>query len=88
MADGMSADRIEKQTVLKASLDRLPGSEVTTLVEFTLTEVEGGVRLDIVESGFDALPEDVRTSLFDGNSEGWSIQTELVAKYLDLVDRR
>ena len=31
-------------------------ADVTTLVEFTLTEVDDGVLLEIVESGFDALP--------------------------------
>jgi uncharacterized protein YndB with AHSA1/START domain len=60
----------------------LPDNAITTLVEFTLTEVDDGVLLEIVESGFDALPDDKRTSVFDGNSEGWTIQTRLVDTYL------
>ncbi|MGV0782816.1 SRPBCC family protein [Mycolicibacterium sp. XJ775] len=56
----------------------------TTLVEFTLTESEGGVLLRIVESGFDAIPEARRRSAFEGNSEGWAHQTEMVRKYLAL----
>jgi uncharacterized protein YndB with AHSA1/START domain len=59
-------------------------AELTTLVEFTLTEVDGGVLLEIVESGFDALPQDKRTSSFEANSEGWSIQTRLIGQYLEL----
>jgi uncharacterized protein YndB with AHSA1/START domain len=59
-------------------------AELSTLVEFTLTEVDGGVLLEIVESGFDALPQDMRTSTFEGNSEGWSIQTRLIGRYLEL----
>lgn len=56
----------------------------TTLVEFVLTETAEGVLLCITESGFDALPADRRASAFDGNSEGWAAQTELVRKYLML----
>ncbi|KUI40063.1 vanillate O-demethylase oxidoreductase VanB [Mycobacterium sp. GA-1199] len=56
--------------------------EPTTLVEFTLEEVAEGVLLRIVESGFDALPPQRRTSAFEGNEQGWATQTELVRKYL------
>jgi uncharacterized protein YndB with AHSA1/START domain len=65
-----------------------PGSdysaEPTTLVEFTLEENADGVLLRIVESGFDALPADRRAAAFEGNSEGWAAQTELVRTYLAL----
>lgn len=61
--------------------------EPTTLVEFTLDETSDGVLLRIVESGFDALPADRRTSAFEGNSEGWAAQTELVRKYLALSEK-
>ena len=56
----------------------------TTLVEFTLDDTSDGVLLRIVESGFDAIPAERRRSAFEGNSEGWSAQTELVRKYLAL----
>ncbi|OBH01878.1 vanillate O-demethylase oxidoreductase VanB [Mycobacterium sp. E136] len=56
--------------------------EPTTLVEFTLEQVAEGVLLRIVESGFDALPAHRRASAFEGNSQGWAAQTELVRKYL------
>jgi uncharacterized protein YndB with AHSA1/START domain len=63
----------------------LPGSEftdLTTLVEFTLTEQADATLLDIVESGFDALPDEHRDATFAGNSEGWALQQQLIGKYL------
>jgi uncharacterized protein YndB with AHSA1/START domain len=61
--------------------------EPTTLVEFTLTETPDGVLLVIVESGFDAIPEERRATAFDANSGGWAAQTQLVQKYLALGER-
>jgi uncharacterized protein YndB with AHSA1/START domain len=61
--------------------------EPTTLVEFTLEETADGVLLRIVESGFDALPAARRASAYEGNSEGWAAQTQLVRKYLALGER-
>jgi uncharacterized protein YndB with AHSA1/START domain len=62
-------------------------AEPTTLVEFTLTETDGGVLLRIVESGFDAIPAERRVSAYEANSEGWAIQTQLVRKYLALAEQ-
>jgi uncharacterized protein YndB with AHSA1/START domain len=42
-----------------------------TLVEFTLTPVEGGTRLDLVESGFAALPPEVAEQARKDNEGGW-----------------
>jgi uncharacterized protein YndB with AHSA1/START domain len=58
----------------------------TTLVEFTLSETDGGVLLRIVESGFDNIPADRRASAFADNSQGWAKQTQLVRKYLALSE--
>ena len=63
----------------------VPGPEfadLTTLVEFTLTEVDDGVLLEIVESGFDAVPIEHRTSAFENNSHGWATQLDLVSRYV------
>ncbi|AEV76407.1 hypothetical protein MycrhN_5945 [Mycolicibacterium rhodesiae NBB3] len=62
-------------------------SQPTTLVEFTLEDTSGGVLLRIVESGFEAIPAARRQSAFEGNSEGWSAQTELIRKYLTLSEK-
>jgi uncharacterized protein YndB with AHSA1/START domain len=61
--------------------------EPTTLVEFTLSEASDGVWLQIVESGFDAIPADRRAQAFQANSEGWAHQIELIQKYLALGER-
>ena len=61
--------------------------EPTTLVEFTLAETPDGVLLKIVESGFDAIPEERRAAAFEANSGGWAAQTQLVQKYLALGER-
>jgi uncharacterized protein YndB with AHSA1/START domain len=61
-------------------------SEPTTLVECELADVPGGTRLRIVESGFDRIPLSRRTEAYRMNSQGWAVQVQNVAKYLD--DRR
>lgn len=57
-------------------------ADLTTLVEFTLSEADGGVLLEIVESGFDALPESRRAAAFADNSGGWATQLRLIGQYL------
>ncbi len=58
--------------------------EPTTLVEFLLAPHADGTMLTITESGFDALPPARRATAFEGNEGGWTIQLQLVAKYLAL----
>jgi len=60
-----------------------PETAPRTLVEFRLASEGDGTRLEIVESGFDALPEPLRTSALRSNSEGWSIQSENVRRYAE-----
>ena len=57
-------------------------AEPTTLVEFLLEEVAGGVMLTLRESGFDAIPLARRAKAFQANDGGWSKQMELIQKYL------
>jgi uncharacterized protein YndB with AHSA1/START domain len=57
-------------------------AEPTTLVAFTLSEVEGGTLLTVVESGFDAIPVARRSTAFTGNSKGWAAQLENIRKFL------
>jgi len=57
--------------------------EPTTLVSFTLEDApDGGTRLTIVESGFDAIPESRRADAFTMNSKGWEGQAENIRKFL------
>lgn len=58
------------------------GAEPTTLVEFRLEDAPGGTRLTVVESGFDALPEERRAVAFRMNGEGWSIQMDNVKAHV------
>jgi len=57
--------------------------EPTTLVVFSLNEVDKGVMLTITESGFDQIPLARRTEAFTANENGWSIVVNLIDKYLD-----
>jgi len=58
-------------------------AEPTTLVEFTLEEVEGGTALTIVESGFDRIPLTRRAEAFRMNDNGWTGQIKHLAKYVE-----
>lgn len=74
-------DRIEPERLFSmrwipdAGESGVDGSaELTTLVEFTLAEVEGGTRVTIVESGFDGLPLERRLKAYRSNTGGWEEQ--------------
>jgi len=56
--------------------------EPTTLVEFTLDEVEGGTLLKLVESGFDGIPIARRAEALKGNEGGWAAQMTAIEGYL------
>ena len=49
-------------------------AEERTLVEFTLEPKNGGVLLQVVESGFDKIPAGRRDEAFRMNSGGWAAQ--------------
>jgi len=55
--------------------------EPTTLVEFRLTEAEGGTLVTVTESGFDKLSLERRTRVFEQNDKGWEIQLASLARY-------
>ena len=57
--------------------------ETPTLVEFTLEKTAAGTRLTVVESGFDKLPAHRRDTAFRSNGEGWTIQMQNIAQYLE-----
>jgi uncharacterized protein YndB with AHSA1/START domain len=58
--------------------------EPTTLVTFELEDAPGGTLLTISESGFDRIPLARRARAFEANEGGWSKQTQLIEKYLEL----
>jgi uncharacterized protein YndB with AHSA1/START domain len=55
--------------------------EPATLVEFRLTEVEGGTLLTVVESGFDRLSLARRARVFEENTKGWEFQLASLTRY-------
>jgi uncharacterized protein YndB with AHSA1/START domain len=82
-------DRIEPmQTIefrwhpfaVEAGLDYT--SEPMTLIVFELEETMGGVLLTICESGFDSIPLERRAKAFAANDGGWTMQIELIKRYL------
>lgn len=54
----------------------------TTLVVFTLQDVEGGTLVKVVESGFDEVPEAYRATAFRLNTEGWEGQMKNVERHV------
>ncbi|MCO5222814.1 MAG: SRPBCC domain-containing protein [Thermomicrobiales bacterium] len=61
------------------SIDDVP----TTLIEFRLTDTADGTRLTVVESGFAALPGDIRENSLRDNTQGWEEQMGNVRTYLE-----
>jgi uncharacterized protein YndB with AHSA1/START domain len=56
--------------------------EPTTLIEFSLEEMENGVMLTVTESGFDQIPLERRAKAFAANEQGWGMVITLIEKYL------
>ena len=56
--------------------------EAPTLVEFSLEDADGGTRLRVVESGFDAIPAPRRDEAYRMNSGGWDQQVENIARFV------
>jgi uncharacterized protein YndB with AHSA1/START domain len=56
--------------------------EPPTLVEFRLHASEAGTRLEVVESGFDALPAGRRAEAFRMNERGWAMQMENIRAHV------
>jgi uncharacterized protein YndB with AHSA1/START domain len=56
--------------------------EPTTLVTFTLEEAEGGTRLTVEETGFDAITLARRARVYEENVNGWEYQLKAIAHYV------
>lgn len=57
--------------------------EPTTRVVFELKEAPGGTLLRVTESGFDQVPAERRAQAYRGNDEGWGIQVQNIAAYVN-----
>ena len=60
-----------------------PWSEPQTLVEFKLEASATGTKLVICESGFSALPKDLRDRSFRENSDGWDAQVKKISNHVE-----
>lgn len=89
------ADRIEPETLF--SFKWHPGAvdksvdyskEPMTLVTFTLEDAQGGIKVTVVESGFDKLPAERRAKAFASNSEGWTMVVTLLEKWVATNSQR
>jgi uncharacterized protein YndB with AHSA1/START domain len=78
-------ERVEEPNVFafrwqaSASLDGGPHS---TLVTFTLTQVNGGTDVRVEETGLAALPGDVYDRTLEENSSGWTAELADLDAYL------
>jgi len=57
--------------------------EPKTYVSFELSDTDGGTRLKVIESGFDALPEPRRDEARRQNADGWTEQVQNIKKYAE-----
>jgi len=57
-------------------------AEPTTLVEFSLEEVEGGTAVTIMESGFDRIPLARRAEAYRMDDQGWTAQVKNLERYV------
>jgi uncharacterized protein YndB with AHSA1/START domain len=89
-ASGVSVDmrieRVEEPRVFGFTwkIPDLPDEDPRrTYVEFTLKPVPAGTRLQVVETGFAQLPDDMRGKTYDSHAEGWAGELGELAGYLD-----
>lgn len=58
-------------------------AETPTIVEFLLTPLESGTRLDLTETGFAQLPPGRYADALRMNSSGWETQVERIRVYVE-----
>ncbi len=56
--------------------------EPMTLVEFRLRDEQGGTRVTVVETGFEAISLARRVKVFEENTGGWEYQMASLEKYV------
>lgn len=57
--------------------------EATTLITFELTPTPEGTRVQVTESGFEAIPEARRAEAYRKNSGGWEQQLKNIAAFVN-----
>lgn len=69
----------------RGDLKNLIDTEPNTLVIFTLKDVARGTRLTLTETGFDALPADLRDEVFEENGKGWDKKLRDLEDYINTL---
>jgi uncharacterized protein YndB with AHSA1/START domain len=59
-----------------------PEDEPKTLVEFRLTDEDGGTRVTVTESGFEQISLARRAAAFEDNTKGWEFQLKALDGYV------
>jgi uncharacterized protein YndB with AHSA1/START domain len=78
-------ERVEEPNVFAfrwQPLASVGGDSQSTLVTFTLTQVNGGTDLRVEETGLSALPGDVYDRRLEENSSGWTAELADLVAYL------
>ena len=85
----VSIDRMEPESLFAFRWHPAPvdperdySREPTTLVAFQLSDVIGGTKLTLTESGFDRLPLERRDEAYRENESGWTQQIASLTRYL------
>ena len=58
-------------------------ADAKVMVEFQLEPSAKGTRLTIIETGFTVFPESKRLDVLRSNTQGWNIQAENIARYVE-----
>jgi len=85
----MMIERIEPEWLLSWRWHPSPidaakdySKEPTTLVSLVLSDVMGGTKLTINESGFENIPATRREEAYKGNEKGWEMQIDSLTRYI------
>jgi uncharacterized protein YndB with AHSA1/START domain len=82
-ADGTGGDAVitvvEPPTRLAYYWNPEMGYEAQTLVIYVLESVPEGTHISVTESGFEALPADLRERISQRNGKGWTMSLEGIA---------
>lgn len=74
---------VEPQTRFAYHWQAHPDYEIQTLVTYTLEDTNEGTRITITETGFEALPVEVRQSRIDLNTRGWGIVLDRMKAHVE-----
>lgn len=81
LATVKSVEPLEKFVIRWPAQPQYHNTEIFTI--FELEEENGGVRLKVAETGFEALPEDIRQKRFESTATGYEKVLGELKKYVE-----